>query len=167
MADGSGRNMRNRKSQNFDYATSKELILAERRGQGDCTYCPANHNENARGSKSLWGRKVAAKQKYRTGKGRKEIDWRLIPFWDLYDKHYEIEEYKRGKKVRMYKEVKRGELNYACEKIGSSLVNRSGYWGNILWQTLKDNGNPQKSLVWENDDCWFEFRVTKKKNERN
>ena len=89
MVDGSGTNMRNRKSQRFDYVTSKELIFAERMCQGDCTYCPANHNENANGHKSQWGRKVAAKRKYRTGKGRKEVDWRDIPYWDLYDKHYE------------------------------------------------------------------------------
>lgn len=67
----------------------KEAIRKERELQGDCPFCPPNHNENARGSKSHWGRKVAKKTYYRTGKGRKEIDWhRDGRFWDLEDKHY-------------------------------------------------------------------------------
>ena len=63
--------------------------MAERMQQGDCAYCPANHNENRRGHKSKWGRKVASRRRYTTGKGRKEIDWTQCPYWDLWDEHYE------------------------------------------------------------------------------
>lgn len=63
--------------------------MKSREMQGDCNFCPPNHCENAHGEHSKWGRKVASKQKYRTGKGRKEIDWTKHPYWDLWDKHYE------------------------------------------------------------------------------
>lgn len=80
--------MRNRVSQRPSVHNGREAILLERMQQGDCTYCPANHNENAHGSKSVWGRKVAAKHKYATGKGRKEINWYKLGPWDLTDNHY-------------------------------------------------------------------------------
>lgn len=88
--------MRNRKSQLRKYHNGKEVILAERMQQGDCTYCPANHNENRHGHKSKWGRKVASRRQYTTGKGRKEIDWTKHPYWDLWDEHYE----RRDKNVK-------------------------------------------------------------------
>ena len=80
--------MRNRVSQSKKIHNGRECVLAERRMQGDCLWCYANHCENRVGHKSRWGRKVAAKQKYRTGKGRKEIDWTRQPYWDLWDEHY-------------------------------------------------------------------------------
>lgn len=61
----------------------------ERMQQGDCTYCPPNANENENGHHSAWGRKVAAKHKYATGKGRKEINWHKYGPWSLCDRHYD------------------------------------------------------------------------------
>lgn len=56
--------------------------------------CPPNHNDNKHGSHSRWGRKVAMKTKYITGKGRKEWNWFKIGPWDLTDAHYQ-EDYKK------------------------------------------------------------------------
>lgn len=81
--------MRNRISQREGIHNGRECILIERAKQGDCLYCPPNHNENAHGEKSLWGRKVAAKHKYATGRGRKEINWVKYGPWDLTDYHYD------------------------------------------------------------------------------
>lgn len=83
-----GAKMRNRISQRKNIHNGRECILAERLHQGDCLYCPPNHDENRHGHKSKWGRKVAAKQAYKTGKGRKEINWVEHPYWDLWDEHY-------------------------------------------------------------------------------
>ena len=83
--------MRNRISQRKKYHNGKEVVLAERRKQGDCTYCPANANENKNGRHSLWGRKVAKKRQYTQGRSRKEINWVKYGPWNLYDKHYEKE----------------------------------------------------------------------------
>lgn len=82
--------MRNRVSQDFSLSSSKEVLRASRLKDNFCTFCPANHNENANGSKSRWGRKVAKKTEYTTGKHRKEIDWNNRPYWDLCDKHYDV-----------------------------------------------------------------------------
>ena len=81
--------MRNRASQQPFVHNGREAVLFERARQGDCTWCPPNHNENARGERSKWGRKVAAKRAYATGKCRKKINWNEHPYWDLYDKHYD------------------------------------------------------------------------------
>ena len=82
--------MRNRVSQRKKYygCNGRQIVLVERAKQGDCTFCPANHNENENGSHSQWGREVAAKRAYSTGKGRKEINWDSIGPWNLTDKHY-------------------------------------------------------------------------------
>lgn len=90
--------MRNGISQQIKYHNGKEVILAERLKQGDCTFCPPNHGENTNGSHSKWGRKVASKQKYRTGKGRKEINWYELGPRDLTDYHYQTEIFKFRKK---------------------------------------------------------------------
>ena len=80
--------MRTRISQNFTLHNGKEVVRRSRQRTDFCTFCPANHNENANGSKSQWGRKVAAKKAYSSGKHRKEVKcW--YKYWDLYDKHYE------------------------------------------------------------------------------
>lgn len=86
--------MRNRISQRPYVHNGREAVLYERMVQGDCTFCPANHNENAHGSRSKWGRKVAMKQYYSTGRKRKEINWYDFGPWDLTDYHYMQEHYK-------------------------------------------------------------------------
>lgn len=84
--------MRNRISQRPSVHNGREALLTSRSQEGQCLWCPPNHNENAHGARSKWGRKVAAKRFYATGKGRKEINWNKHPYWDLYDKHYESNE---------------------------------------------------------------------------
>lgn len=81
--------MRNRLFQQKDIYNNREYVLKSRLQQGDCLWCSPNHNENRRGHKSKWGRKVASRRQYTTGKGRKEIDWTQCPYWDLWDEHYE------------------------------------------------------------------------------
>lgn len=81
--------MRNRISQQPFVHNGREAVLFERLRQGDCTWCPPNRNENENGRHSLWGRKVAAKRKYATGKGRKEINWYKYGPWNLCDRHYD------------------------------------------------------------------------------
>lgn len=146
--------------------TGREVVFAERRQQGDCTYCPANHNENAHGSKSRWGRKVAAKRKYQTGKGRKEINWYKYGPWDLQDKHYEPDEIERRKKIKMWKTVTRGQIKFALEEIGRQLHNRSGHFTGQLWECLRDNEIPSASLIWTDDDMTYRLIISKKRNEK-
>lgn len=86
--------MRNRISQRPYIHNGREAVLYERMRQGDCTFCPPNHNENKNGHKSKWGRKVAMKQYYATGRKRKEWNWYSIGPWDLNDAHY-WEEYEK------------------------------------------------------------------------
>lgn len=88
--------MRNRLFQQKDIYNNREYVLKSRAHQGDCLWCYPNHNENRRGHKSKWGRKVASRRQYTTGKGRKEIDWTNQPYWDLWDEHYE----RRNKNVK-------------------------------------------------------------------
>lgn len=83
--------MRNRISKRLKYHNYKEILLKIRSKQGDCTLCPPNHNENHHGEHSKWGRKVAKRRQYTTGKGRKEFDWYNKGPWDLTDYHYKDE----------------------------------------------------------------------------
>ena len=82
--------MRNRMSQSGSVHNGKECIFGRKKKQGDCTYCPANHNENSHGHHSQWGRKVAAKTQYATGKGRNERYLTHKKYWDgsAWDKRY-------------------------------------------------------------------------------
>jgi len=82
-----------RASKSKSVHNSREAVLWDRLHRPKagycCTFCPPNHCENERGHHSQWGRKVAAKRAYSTGKGRKEFDWtNNCPYWDLNDKHY-------------------------------------------------------------------------------
>lgn len=82
-----------RASKSKSVHNSREAVLWDRLHRSKagycCTFCPPNHCENERGHHSQWGRKVAAKRAYSTGKGRKEFDWTNdCPYWDLNDKHY-------------------------------------------------------------------------------
>ena len=81
--------MRNRYTQRKDIYNGKEAVLFIRAREG-----PPNHNENSHGSHSDWGRKVAKKRQYATGKGRKEINWWKYGPWDLTDKRYWPEDVK-------------------------------------------------------------------------
>lgn len=159
--------MRNRTSQQTKYHTGKEVVLAERAKQGDCTFCPPNQNENENGRHSLWGRKVAAKQKYRTGKGRKEINWWQRGPWNLTDFHYKPGEIEQRKKLKMYKETQRGEIKLGLEEIGRQIHNRSPYYTSQFWKTLKDNENHEASMSWSGANCDYILTIRKQKEPRN
>ena len=94
--------MRNRYTQrpdNWDYTGNQ---IARLNFEGFCTFCPAHSNENSSGSHSKWGKKVAAKTFYATGKGRKTQKnfYRRGKYIWLYDKHFDekIEKPKRRKR---------------------------------------------------------------------
>lgn len=156
--------MRNRISQRGYIENGRECILEERRKQGDCTFCPANHNENTHGSKSKWGRKVAAKRLYSTGKGRKEINWFKLGPWDLQDDHYNPDKYVKPKR-RLYRIMNKGQLQYGVREVGRMLHN-DAHWANKLWHELKNEESIASEIDW-NDDC-FEYRfIIKRRRKRN
>ena len=156
--------MRNRPSQLSKYHTGREVVLAERLRQGDCTYCPANHGENSHGEKSRWGRKVAAKRRYRTGKGRKEINWHKYGPRDLQDKHYESDNSEKKVKKKMWMSISKGQLKNALEDIGRQMHNRSGHFTSVAWNSLKDEEIPSTQLGWSDDTAYYTLYISKKRN---
>lgn len=88
-------------------------------GLGKCKYCPPHRGDNDRNSRSRWGKKVAAKTLYVTGKGRKELP-KFMRKW--YDKHYDPEYYEYNRKLdSKYEEVDKGYLLDTIEGLGKYL----------------------------------------------
>lgn len=88
-------------------------------GLGKCKYCPPHRGDNDRGSHSQWGKKVAAKTLYVTGKGRKELP-KFMRKW--YDKHYDPEYYEYNRKLdSKYEEVDKGYLLNTIENLSKYL----------------------------------------------
>ena len=98
--------MRNRYTQRKDIPNGRDALRYIRSHTNYCTFCPPNHGENSHGSHSLWGRKVAAKRLYATGKGRKEFNWYRYGPYDLTDKRYWpkdlTKEYRISKLIKYY-----------------------------------------------------------------
>ena len=108
--------MRNRYTQRPDHWDYTGNQLARKCFEGACSWCPAHNNENSSGSHSQWGRKVATKTFYATGKGRKEkkaFYRRGRKLW-FYDKHDEIEKPKSRRKEKM--ELSRGHARYMLDE---------------------------------------------------
>lgn len=66
----------------------REYKLYSLQCYGKCTWCPPHDGDNVqfRKSYSQWGKKVAAKTAYSSGKKRKEVPKHLRQWW--FDKHY-------------------------------------------------------------------------------
>lgn len=89
--------MRNRLTQrpeNWDL-TGRQMVLLERAQQGDCTFCPANRGDNQTGHLAKWGKKVAKKHEYATGKRRNDKKFRQSSYFRgyrisaYYDAHFD------------------------------------------------------------------------------
>lgn len=100
-------------------------------GLGKCKYCPPHKGDNDTGNRSQWGKKVAAKTLYVTGKGRKELP-KFMRKW--YDKHYDPEYYEYNRKLdSKYEELDKGYLLDSLEDLSKYLkVNKNKVTQDIL-----------------------------------
>lgn len=100
-------------------------------GLGKCKYCPPHKGDNDTGNRSQWGKKVAAKTLYATGKGRKELP-KFMRKW--YDKHYDPEYYEYNRKLdSKYEELDKGYLLDSLEDLSKYLkVNKNKVTQDIL-----------------------------------
>ena len=100
--------------ENWDYTGNQ---IARRCFAGHCTLCPAHNNENSSGEHSKWGRKVAAKTFYATGKGRKEKEKfyrRGRKLW-LYDARYD-KDYQPKPRRKEKMELSYGDARYMLDQ---------------------------------------------------
>ena len=115
--------MRNRYTQRPEYwdYTGSQLVRLARARQGDCLWCAANRGDNQKGRLAKWGKKVAKKHEYATGKKRNDSKFRQFSYFRgykicaYYDAHFDdkIEKPKR-KKQKM--ELNQGDARYMIDE---------------------------------------------------
>lgn len=130
-------------------------------GLGLCKWCPPHHGDNDRGSRSRWGKKVAARTMYVTGKKRKELP-KYMRKW--YDKHYEDkEELDSWRKLdNRYYEVDKGYLADSLENLGDYLANRKNKYATLILKEV-DNIHSSGLISLENNKLSFRIYVTRKR----
>jgi len=115
--------MRNRYTQrpdHWDY-TSQQLVRFARLRQGDCLHCSANRGDNQRGHLAKWGKKVAKKHEYATGKRRNDNQFKWARMHhgfnvcDYYDAHYD-EKYKPKPRRKEKMELTNGDARYLLDE---------------------------------------------------
>ena len=130
-------------------------------GLGKCKYCPPHKGDNDTGNRSQWGKKVAAKTLYVTGKGRKELP-KFMRKW--YDKHYEDkEELNSWRKLdNRYYEVDKGYLADSLENLGDYLTNKKNKYATLILNDV-DNIHSSGLISLENNKLSFEIYVKRKR----
>lgn len=131
-------------------------------GLGLCKWCPPHQGDNDRGSRSRWGKKVAAKTMYVTGKKRKELP-KYMRKW--YDKHYEdVGDLEINRKIdNKYCEVDKGYLADSLYLFGDYLrKNKNKFSQDILGKV--DNPHGFGTISAENNKLQFTVYVSRKRN---
>lgn len=130
-------------------------------GLGKCKYCPPHKGDNDRGSRSQWGKKVAARTFYVTRKGRKELPKFMRK---RYDKHYEDkEELDSWRKLdNRYYEVDKGYLADSLEILGDYLANKKNKYATLILKEV-DNIHSSVLISLENNKLSFRIYVTRKR----
>lgn len=129
-------------------------------GLGLCKWCPPHHGDNDRGSRSRWGKKVAARTMYVTGKKRKELP-KYMRKW--YDKHYDEDEFVSNRRLdNKYYEIDKGDLALSLDGLGDYLKkNRNRFSQQILGKV--DNPYSSGTIYAENEKLSFTIYVARKR----
>ena len=140
---------------------NREYRILTMDGLGLCPYCAPHRGDNDRGSRSRWGKKVAMKNYYATGKGRKELP-KFMRKW--YDKHYEdVEDFNwRRKEDNKYYEVDKGYLADSLEILGDYLANKKNRYATLILKEV-DNIHSSGLISLENNKLSFRIYVTRKR----
>lgn len=128
---------------------------------GKCRWCAPHRGDNDTNSRSQWGKKVAMKNYYATGKGRKELP-KFMRKW--YDKHYEDkEELNSWRKLdNRYYEVDKGYLADSLEILGDYLANKKNKYATLILKEV-DNIHSSGLISLENNKLSFRIYVTRKR----
>lgn len=144
--------------------TNREFINYSLDALGLCKYCPPHGGDNVRGSRSAWGKKVAAKTMYATGKKRKELP-KYMRKW--YDKHYEEDSYESNRKLEnKYEEVDKRFILDTLENLSKYIkVNKNKLTQSIIEETCR----PYSSGIinCENDKLYISVALKRKRKSRN
>lgn len=142
---------------------NREYINMSLDGLGKCPFCKPHDGDNC-GNRSLWGKKVAMKNYYRTGKKRKEYP-KYMRKW--YDKHYMSEEdrnYYRRLDNKYY-DVNKKDLSDSLENLCKCLKREKNNFSSILFNKLYSSYNKSGSIHLENDilNVDIDFSAKRKK----
>lgn len=133
-------------------------------GLGKCKYCPPHKGDNDRNSRSQWGKKVAAKTMYSTGKKRKELP-KYMRKW--YDKHYDLENYESNRKLESkYEEVNKGYLLSTIENLAKYLkINKNNITQSLIEKVCCPYSSGTINL--SNEKLEIQINVSRKRKSQN
>lgn len=142
---------------------NREYINLSLDGLGKCPFCSPHGGDNC-GDRSLWGKKVAMKNYYFTGKKRKEYP-KYMRKW--YDKHYmsdDEREYQRKRDSKYY-DVNKGEIASALESMCRCVKKEKNNYSSILFNKFYSNYDKCGSIYLENDilNVTITFEAKRKK----
>ena len=140
---------------------NRQYVRLSLDGLGKCPYCSPHKGDNDRNSRSQWGKKVAARRYYTTGKGRKELP-KFMRKW--YDKHYQDkEDFESWRSLdNKYYEIDKGYLADSLQNLGEYIANRKNKYATLILKDV-DNIHSSGTISLENNNLSFRIYVTRKR----
>ena len=140
---------------------NREYVNFSLDGLGKCPFCGPHNGDNC-SNRSSWGKKVAMKNYYRTGKKRKEYP-KYMRKW--YDKHYMSEEDKNyyRKQDNKFYDVNKRDISNALDSLCSCIKREKNNFSSTLFNKFYSNYTKSGSIYLSNNILNIEINFSAKK----